>query len=105
MSWWRLAVQSRAGFDVHEVSGSPSEKTRRLLGAIPVMVNVIDHGALRLRSAWPPLAKNAVICSMSLGDILAEPNMLAGFVSSERSMSIAFSNIATWNASERHGRF
>jgi hypothetical protein len=42
---------------------------------------------------------------MSLGDILAEPNMLAGFVSSERSMSIAFWNIATWNASECHGRF
>jgi hypothetical protein len=44
--------------------------------------------------------KNAVICSMSLGDIFAEPNMLAGFVSTERSMSIAFSNVATWNASD-----
>jgi hypothetical protein len=29
----------------------------------------------------------------------------AGFVSSERSMSIAFSNIATWNASDGHDRF
>jgi hypothetical protein len=73
-----------------------AEKTRRLLDAIPAMVSVIDHVALRFFAiCLATSCKNAVVCSMSLGDVLAEPNMLAGFVSTERSMSTAFSNVAT----------
>jgi hypothetical protein len=65
------------------------------------MVSVIDHAALRFTAiCLATSCKNAVICSMLLGDIFADPNMLAGFVSTERSMSIAFSNVATWNASD-----
>ena len=65
------------------------------------MVNVIDHAALRFSAiCLATSCKNAVICSMSLGDILAEQNMLAGFVSTERSIPIAFSNVTTWNSDE-----
>ena len=65
------------------------------------MVNLIDHAALRFSAiCLATSCKNAVICSMSLGDILAEQNMLAGFVSTERSIPIAFSNVTTWNSDE-----
>src|SRR3974390_1318994 len=78
-----------------------AEKTRRLLDAILAMVSVIDHAALRFSAiCLATSCKNAVICSMSLGDILAEQNMLAGFVSTERSIPIAFSNVTTWNSDE-----
>ena len=65
------------------------------------MVNVIDHAALRFSAiclATP--CKSAVICSMSLGDIFADANVLSGFVIIERSIPIAFSNVTTWNSDE-----